>query len=107
MDGEFRALSTNSLASNFAPAESTPRITPRERKCRTKERVSISEMTGTPLLVKNSCAVSSARQLLDSGENSRTAKPSMCGRAASLSRVMSNSFGFGGSNCALVFGKTH
>jgi 3-oxoacyl-[acyl-carrier-protein] synthase I len=27
------------------------------------------------------------------------------GRAASLERVMSNSFGFGGSNCSLVFGR--
>ena len=27
------------------------------------------------------------------------------GEARKLSRVMSNSFGFGGSNCVLVFGK--
>ena len=27
------------------------------------------------------------------------------GQAGPLSRVMSNSFGFGGSNCVLVFGK--
>jgi len=33
--------------------------------------------TGTPLAVRNCCAVSSARQLLDSGENSRTANPSI------------------------------
>jgi 3-oxoacyl-[acyl-carrier-protein] synthase-1 len=26
-------------------------------------------------------------------------------RAACLSRVMSNSFGFGGSNCSLIFGR--
>jgi len=43
------------------------------------------EITGTPLLVRNSCAVSSARQLLESGENSRTTSPSMCGLEASLS----------------------
>jgi 3-oxoacyl-[acyl-carrier-protein] synthase-1 len=29
------------------------------------------------------------------------------GQAGALSRVMSNSFGFGGSNCVLVFGKDH
>ena len=27
------------------------------------------------------------------------------GREAALARVMSNSFGFGGSNCSLVFGR--
>ena len=29
------------------------------------------------------------------------------GRAQPIERVMSNSFGFGGSNCALIFGKKH
>ena len=28
-------------------------------------------------------------------------------RSASLTHAMSNSFGFGGSNCSLVFGRTH
>ena len=53
MDGDCRAFSTSSSGSVEA-AESTPRITPRERKCRTSARVSMPVITGTPDVVRKS-----------------------------------------------------
>jgi hypothetical protein len=79
-----RAFST-SAAGSASMFERTPRITPRLRRCRTSRRVSISLMIGTPYCARNSSASASERQLLASGENSRTTSPSMKGLIASLS----------------------
>ena len=55
--------------------DSTPRITPRMRRRRTNVRVSISLAIGTPWRERNAFASSCDRQLLDSGEKSRTTSP--------------------------------
>ena len=48
IEGDFFARSTSSFAS-VEIDDSTPRITPRDRRCSTSARVSIPEITGTPL----------------------------------------------------------
>ncbi len=74
--GLLRAFSTSSRGSPPA-VESTPRMTPRVRRCRTRRRVSISAMTGMLCAPRNSSACSFERQLLAIEENSRTTRPSM------------------------------
>ena len=60
-------------------------MTPRVRRWRTSARVSISLMTGMLFLARKSSASASERQLLATGENSRTTRPSINGLPASLS----------------------
>src|SRR5207244_4168159 len=73
---ESHAFSTR-RAGSLSMAESTPRITPRVRRCRTRARVSRSEITGMPCWARNARACSLERQLLVTLENSRTTSPSM------------------------------
>jgi 3-oxoacyl-[acyl-carrier-protein] synthase I len=57
------------------------------------------------------CALALQHELMPGGVNTVTVDPSLevnylpVNRAARLTHVMSNSFGFGGSNCALIFGR--
>ena len=57
------------------------------------------------------CALALRSGLVPAGVNTRTVDPALpvnyllANRAAPLKRVMSNSFGFGGSNCCLVLGR--
>lgn len=57
------------------------------------------------------CALALRAQLIPAGVNTTELDPALevnyqrRGRAAPLRHVMSNSFGFGGSNCCLIFGR--
>ncbi len=57
------------------------------------------------------CALALRHGLMPAGVNTNEVDPALAvhylleNRAAPLSRVMSNSFGFGGSNCCLIFGR--
>ena len=57
------------------------------------------------------CALALRSGFMPAGVNTRTVDPALpvnyllANRAAPLERVMSNSFGFGGSNCCLVLGR--
>ncbi len=57
------------------------------------------------------CALALRHQLMPGGVNTTSVDPALAvhylteNRPAPLSRVMSNSFGFGGSNCALILGR--
>jgi 3-oxoacyl-[acyl-carrier-protein] synthase-1 len=57
------------------------------------------------------CALALRSGCMPGGVNTRTVDPALHvnylleNRAAPLERVMSNSFGFGGSNCSLIFGR--
>src|SRR6185437_11202150 len=84
MDGERRAASIKSDVA-FVPLEMTPRMAPRSRRWRTNLRVSTSAMTGMLYFARKCSARSSDRQLLATGEISRTTRPSIYGECASLS----------------------
>ena len=57
------------------------------------------------------CALALQHGVMPAGVNTNEVDPALpvhylrANRAVSLSRVMSNSFGFGGSNCSLIFGR--
>jgi len=57
------------------------------------------------------CALALQQGVMTAGVNTTEVDPALpvhylrANRAACLSRVMSNSFGFGGSNCSLIFGR--
>ena len=57
------------------------------------------------------CALALQHGVMPAGVNTTEVDPALpvhylrANRAARLSRVMSNSFGFGGSNCSLIFGR--
>jgi len=57
------------------------------------------------------CALALRHGLMPAGVNTNEVDPALAvhylleNRAAPLSHVMSNSFGFGGSNCCLIFGR--
>jgi len=57
------------------------------------------------------CALALQQGVMPAGVNTTEVDPALpvhylrANRAARLSRVMSNSFGFGGSNCSLIFGR--
>jgi 3-oxoacyl-[acyl-carrier-protein] synthase-1 len=57
------------------------------------------------------CALALQHGVMPAGVNTTEVDPALpvhylrANRTASLSRVMSNSFGFGGSNCSLIFGR--
>jgi 3-oxoacyl-[acyl-carrier-protein] synthase I len=57
------------------------------------------------------CALALRHSLMPGGVNTRQVDPALGvqylreNRSAALRRVMSNSFGFGGSNCSLIFGR--
>ncbi len=57
------------------------------------------------------CALALQHGVMPAGVNTSEVDPALAvhylrdNRAARLSRVMSNSFGFGGSNCSLIFGR--
>ena len=57
------------------------------------------------------CALALREGFMPGGVNTRTVDPALAvtylreNRAAPLKRVLSNSFGFGGSNCSLVLGR--
>jgi 3-oxoacyl-[acyl-carrier-protein] synthase-1 len=57
------------------------------------------------------CALALQHGVMPAGVNTTAVDPALpvhylrANRAARLSRVMSNSFGFGGSNCSLIFGR--
>ena len=57
------------------------------------------------------CALAVQQGVMPAGVNTTEVDPALpvhylrANRAARLSRVMSNSFGFGGSNCSLIFGR--
>ena len=57
------------------------------------------------------CALALRHGLMPAGVNTTAVDPALAvhylrdNRAAALERVMSNSFGFGGSNCCLIFGR--
>jgi len=57
------------------------------------------------------CALALQQGVMPAGVNTSEVDPALpvhylrANRAARLSRVMSNSFGFGGSNCSLIFGR--
>ena len=57
------------------------------------------------------CALALEHGLMPGGVNTREVDPALAvqylreNRRAALRRVMSNSFGFGGSNCSLIFGR--
>src|SRR6266850_2695038 len=57
------------------------------------------------------CALALQEGVMPAGVNTTEVDPALpvhylrANRAACLSRVMSNSFGFGGSNCSLIFGR--
>jgi 3-oxoacyl-[acyl-carrier-protein] synthase-1 len=57
------------------------------------------------------CALALQQEVMPAGVNTTEVDPALpvhylrANRAAHLSRVMSNSFGFGGSNCSLIFGR--
>ena len=57
------------------------------------------------------CALALQHAVMPAGVNTAEVDPALCvhylrdNRATPLSRVMSNSFGFGGSNCSLIFGR--
>jgi 3-oxoacyl-[acyl-carrier-protein] synthase I len=57
------------------------------------------------------CALALQHGVMPAGVNTAEVDPALAvhylrdNRAARLSRVMSNSFGFGGSNCSLIFGR--
>jgi len=57
------------------------------------------------------CALALQHGVMPAGVNTTEVDPALTvhylrdNRAAPLSRVMSNSFGFGGSNCSLIFGR--
>jgi len=57
------------------------------------------------------CALALRGQFLPAGVNTTEVDPALevnyqlRSRAAPLRHVMSNSFGFGGSNCSLIFGR--
>ena len=57
------------------------------------------------------CALALRAGFVPAGVNTRTVDPALpvnyllANQAAPLQRVMSNSFGFGGSNCSLVLGR--
>ena len=59
------------------------------------------------------CAIALQSGLMPAGLNVRTLDPQLhinyltSGRRVRLRRVLSNSFGFGGANCALLFGRAH
>ena len=76
MVGIARAFSTSAAAS-MDVEDSTPRMTPHERRWRTRARVSRWLMTGMPARARKSLASTSLRQLLATAENSRTASPSI------------------------------
>jgi 3-oxoacyl-[acyl-carrier-protein] synthase-1 len=58
------------------------------------------------------CALALQHDLMPAGLNSRDIDQTLGvqylleNRRGRVARVMSNSFGFGGSNCSLVFGRT-
>ena len=82
--GIERAFAT-SLSASLSMVETTPRITPWSRRCRTSARVSISASTGTLNCSRYSSATCCERQFELTCENSRTISPSIYGRVASLS----------------------
>jgi 3-oxoacyl-[acyl-carrier-protein] synthase-1 len=57
------------------------------------------------------CAVALRAGFMPAGVNTQQVDPALKvnyllhSRSAPLKRVMSNSFGFGGSNCSLIFGR--
>src|SRR6202048_1745257 len=57
------------------------------------------------------CALALQHEVMPAGVNTTEVDPALAvhylrdNRAGRLSRVMSNSFGFGGSNCSLIFGR--
>ena len=57
------------------------------------------------------CALALQHGLMPAGVNTTEVDPALAthylldNRSAPLTRVMSNSFGFGGSNCCLIFGR--
>jgi 3-oxoacyl-[acyl-carrier-protein] synthase-1 len=57
------------------------------------------------------CALALRQGVMPAGVNTTEVDPALAvhylrdNRAVRLSRVMSNSFGFGGSNCSLIFGR--
>jgi 3-oxoacyl-[acyl-carrier-protein] synthase-1 len=57
------------------------------------------------------CALALTSGLMPAGVNTTAVDPALAvhylrdNRTGPLSRVMSNSFGFGGSNCCLIFGR--
>jgi 3-oxoacyl-[acyl-carrier-protein] synthase-1 len=57
------------------------------------------------------CALALREGLMPGGVNTDTLDPALAvsylceNRSASVKRVLSNSFGFGGANCSLLFGR--